>query len=66
MSEPSISDHLPAPELKTRRRNAVPTLLDAGRIPEGTLLYFDTKGQREHEFVDPWLAADHGVGRRPG
>ncbi|MEV5711844.1 hypothetical protein [Actinoallomurus sp. NPDC052274] len=58
MSEPSTSYQPSAPEPKSRRRNAVPTLLDADRIPEGTLLHFKARGQREREFVDPWLAVD--------
>lgn len=47
-----------APESKVRRRNAVPTLVEAGRIEEGTLLTFETKVQRERDSVGSWLAAD--------
>jgi hypothetical protein len=56
----------PTPELpiayrppeRRRRPNAVATLIDAGRLPEGTTLVFQARGRREHQAVDGWLAAD--------
>ena len=43
---------------KARRQNAVPTLVDAGWIAEGTVLMFKTRAARERDAVGPWLAAD--------
>jgi hypothetical protein len=56
----------PTPELpavyrpteRRRRPNAVATLIDAGRIAEGTTLFFRTRSGRERQEVDAWLAAD--------
>ncbi len=50
-------------EHRQRRQNAVPTLVDAGRIAEGTTLFFEIKGQREREMVGQWLADDPRRGR---
>jgi hypothetical protein len=41
-----------------RRQNAVPTIVDAGRIDEGTPLTFKARGSREREALDAWLAED--------
>jgi AAA ATPase domain/NYN domain len=46
------------PEHRTRRRNSVPTIVDAGRIADGTPVTFKTKSARERALVDPWLAKD--------
>ena len=34
------------------------TLIDAGRIPEGTKIIFRPRSAREHQWVDPWLAGN--------
>ena len=41
-----------------RRPNAVTTLIDAGRIPEGTKIIFRPRSAREHQWVDPWIAGN--------
>jgi hypothetical protein len=41
-----------------RRPNAVTTLIDAGRIPEGTKIIFRPRSAREHHWVDPWIAGN--------
>ncbi|HEX3965129.1 MAG TPA: AIPR family protein [Trebonia sp.] len=46
------------PERRLRRQKAVATLVDAGCIAEGTTILFEAKGQREQEWVNPWLAVD--------
>lgn len=46
------------PEGRLRRPNAVSTLVDARRLREGAALTFVVRGQREREWVGPWLADD--------
>ena len=41
-----------------RRPNAVTTLINAGRIPEGTKIIFQPRSAREHKWVDPWVAGN--------
>ncbi|MDX6741154.1 AIPR family protein [Actinocorallia sp. A-T 12471] len=38
-----------------RRRNAVPTLVDAGVIADGETLYFQFSSSREAKALSPWL-----------
>ncbi|GAB2855801.1 hypothetical protein GCM10022221_64220 [Actinocorallia aurea] len=40
---------------RPRRRNAVPTLVDAGAIADGETLCFQTSGPREAAALNPWL-----------
>ncbi|MEV4497079.1 AIPR family protein [Micromonospora arborensis] len=47
---------------RQRRRNAVPTLVDANRLAEGTPLTFRAIGQPEREAMAAWLAADPSRG----
>ncbi|MCX4388834.1 AIPR family protein [Micromonospora peucetia] len=47
---------------RQRRRNAVPTLIDAQRLAEGTPLTFQAIGQAEREAMAAWLAADSSRG----
>jgi hypothetical protein len=51
-----------APERRTRRQKAVATLVDARAIAEGTSIVFETRGQREQEWVAPWIAEDRKRG----
>jgi hypothetical protein len=46
------------PERRIRRQNAIHTLVDAGRIREGTQLVFKTRVTRERIAVTPWLDDD--------
>jgi len=56
----------PVPELPAqyqaaepvRRPNTVTTLIDAGRILEGTKIIFRPRSARERQWVDPWLAGN--------
>jgi hypothetical protein len=43
---------------KQRRPNAVPTLIDAGRLPDGTTLTYRATTQPEREAMAAWLAED--------
>jgi hypothetical protein len=43
---------------KQRRPNAVPTLVSAGRLTDGTLLTFRTETETEAAAVQDWLAED--------
>jgi hypothetical protein len=63
----------PAPELpveyrtvrrvpKQRRPNAVPTLIDAGRLADGTALTYRATTQHEREAMAEWLAVDPSRG----
>jgi hypothetical protein len=45
-------------EGRVRRPNAVSTLVDARRLPDGVTLTFIMRGQREREWVGLWLAGD--------
>ncbi|WP_329007365.1 AIPR family protein [Micromonospora rifamycinica] len=47
---------------RQRRRNAVPTLVDANRLAEGTPLVFRAISQAEREAMADWLAADPSRG----
>lgn len=67
ISDMVSGDHVPempaeyrptVPERRLRRQNAVHTLVDAGRISEGTVLTFKTRVSRERAAVDPWLGED--------
>ena len=42
--------------LRPRRRNAVPTLIDAGALPDGETLYFQVTSAREEAALEPWLS----------
>ncbi len=42
----------------SRRPNTVPTLVNSGRIPDGTLLRYVSQGDAETEAVQPWLDED--------
>lgn len=58
------SDYVPSqPEQRRRRPNAVQTLVNSGRIAEGTPLHFVVRTQSEHGTVDPWLDSDPKRGR---
>lgn len=58
------ADYVPSqPEQRRRRPNAVQTLVNSGRITEGTPLRFVVRTQSEHDTVDPWLEADSKRGR---
>ncbi|MBG0816059.1 AIPR family protein [Planomonospora sp. ID82291] len=48
----------PARGRRTRRPNAVPTLVDAGRLADGTPLTFAYATQNEHDALSAWLTAD--------
>ncbi|GGQ07428.1 AIPR family protein [Streptosporangium pseudovulgare] len=51
------ADYFPVPApAKQRRRNAVPTLVDAGAIADGETLYFQFGNTREKEALTPWLS----------
>ncbi|WP_405394697.1 AIPR family protein [Microbispora hainanensis] len=53
------SDYKPAPRPKRQRRpNAVPTLVDAGRIQDGTILSFEYATKPEQDALQSWLAED--------
>jgi hypothetical protein len=54
----SVEYERPVPGGRLRRPNAVSTLVDARRLPEGVTLTFVMRGQREREWVGPWLADD--------
>jgi hypothetical protein len=43
---------------KQRRPNAVPTLIDAGRLADGTALVYQPSTQTEREAMADWLAED--------
>lgn len=43
---------------KQRRPNAVPTLIDAGRLPDGTTLVYRAATQPEKEALAEWLAEE--------
>ncbi|MGV9763579.1 AIPR family protein [Micromonospora tulbaghiae] len=47
---------------KQRRPNAVPTLIDAGRLADGTPLTYRATGQPEREVMAAWLAEDPNRG----
>lgn len=47
---------------KQRRPNAVPTLIDAGRLADGTALTYQATTQREREAMAEWLAEDPSRG----
>ncbi|MEO7614221.1 MAG: hypothetical protein ABIS86_09535 [Streptosporangiaceae bacterium] len=36
----------------------MPTLVEAGKLDEGTLLHFDLKGDREFQAIGAWLEED--------
>ncbi|MGW3859341.1 AIPR family protein [Micromonospora arida] len=42
----------------TRRPNAVPTLVDAGAIKDGTILVYDGRSRSEEAALESWLADD--------
>ncbi|GAA4189606.1 AIPR family protein [Microbispora amethystogenes] len=46
------------PNPRTRRPNAVPTLVDAQRIAPGTLLTFEAGTRPERRALGPWLSED--------
>ncbi|GGK71800.1 hypothetical protein Sme01_08870 [Sphaerisporangium melleum] len=48
----------PAKTPRARRPNAVPTLVDADRLADGTMLEFECATLPEREAVLPWLAED--------
>jgi hypothetical protein len=50
-------------QARTRRANAVPTLVDAGILPAGTSLYLVLTEAGEEDRVGPWLTADARRGR---
>ncbi|MEU8143162.1 AIPR family protein [Nonomuraea sp. NPDC048901] len=53
------AEYRPAPRKpRVRRPNAVPTLVDAGRLAEGTILEFVHATRPEQEAVAAWLAED--------
>lgn len=54
----SVEYERPVPGGRSRRANAVSTLVDARRIPDGITLIFVMRGRREREWVGPWLADD--------
>ncbi|MEV4285485.1 AIPR family protein [Nonomuraea bangladeshensis] len=57
-------DYKPAPRPKRQRRpNAVPTLVDAGRIRDGTILSFEYATKPEREALQSWLAEDSRRGQ---
>jgi hypothetical protein len=43
---------------KARRPNAVPTLVDHGKISDGTPVHFRMANKPETEALTPWLAED--------
>ena len=52
-------DYRPAKRIPRQRRpNAVPTLIDAGRLADGTALTYRAITQPEREAMADWLAAD--------
>jgi hypothetical protein len=52
-------EYLPARRLpKQRRPNAVPTLIDSGRVADGTTLTYRAMTQPEREAMADWLAED--------
>ncbi len=58
------ADYKPAPRPKRPRRpNAVPTLVDAGRIQEGAILLFECATKPEREAIERWLAEDSRRGQ---
>jgi hypothetical protein len=61
----SLSGSGEAPDLpdtyqrtRTRRPNATPTLVDAGRIKDGTILTFKTGTSAEREALEAWFEDD--------
>jgi hypothetical protein len=48
----------PARTQRVRRPNAVPTLVDAKALDEGTRLVFQPEGANERRALEPWLSAD--------
>ncbi len=53
------SDYRPASRVpKQRRPNAVPTLIDAGRLADGTPLRYHARTRPEQEAMARWLAED--------
>lgn len=48
----------PRKQGKQRRPNAVPTLIDAGRLADGTTLTYQPTTQPEREAMADWLAED--------
>ncbi|WP_084557314.1 AIPR family protein [Hamadaea tsunoensis] len=61
---PDLADgYRPAsPASKKRQRNAVPVLIDAGRIKDGTSLLFAATTGPEREAMRAWLAEDERRG----
>ncbi|WP_213451256.1 AIPR family protein [Rhizomonospora bruguierae] len=56
---PFPDDYRPARRVpKQRRPNAVPTLIDAGRLADGTPLQYHTCTRPEREAMAEWLAGD--------
>ena len=47
---------------KQRRPNAVPTLIDAGRLADGTAVTYQATTQHEREAMAEWLAEDPSRG----
>lgn len=56
---------LPTAELKVGRRrpNAVPVLVDAGRLADGTRLEFRAASKPEHGALEAWLAENSARGQ---
>jgi hypothetical protein len=48
---------------RSRRPNAVPTLVGAGCLASGTEVLFKVDRPAEEEWVTPWLAEDRNRGR---
>ncbi|MEO3777958.1 AIPR family protein [Micromonospora sp. B11E3] len=50
------------PATKRRRPNAVPTLIDTGRLADGTPLTYQATGRPERDAMAAWLAEDPSRG----
>ena len=55
-------DYRPAKQGKQRRPNAVPTLINAGRIADGSLLTYRATTEPERQAMAAWLAKDPARG----